>query len=514
MDAEQAYDAVPYSSKPFAESHPDRLYLIGRLLGLEPPPVQTARVLELGCASGGNLLPIALRLPDTQCVGIDISGVQVRQGQSLIDSLGVTNCTLLHADLADTEALGDLGTFDYVIAHGLWSWVPSEVQDAILERLRRSLAPHGLAYVSYNTYPGWFRRGMVREMCRWHVRDLEDDAERVEQARTLVAFLLSALEDDTGNHAEAIREEAKLLQQTDATYLTHGLLAPINEPCWFHEMAARVRSANLTIVGDASLPVLQHEDLSREARLALAKIPAGSDRHEQLSDLLGNRTFRRSIIMHAGAEPQRPLRWSPVADMHVSTLSREVPDAAVPTFLLHGGGSFSIQHPLISAAMRHLASTRPRSVPFGELLARAASMAGETPGPENAAFLAQSLLTMMSRNAVAIVPRDLGIASPAGERPVACPLIRERARRGLNVPSLRHKNYTLRSMDRHLVQLLDGTADLETLLERLESLRVEGMLTVEGATGELDDPAAFRQACLEGLPEWLDGMARAGFLVG
>jgi SAM-dependent methyltransferase len=509
MDAAQAYDAVPYHSKPFDESHPDRLYFVGRLLGLEPPPVRHARVLELGCASGSNLLPIALRLPQTTCVGVDISGVQIQEGQALVEALGLQNCTLIQADLTD---LGDIGTFDYVIAHGLWSWVPPAVQDAVLALVRRCLAPEGLAYVSYNTFPGWYRRGMVREMCRWHVRDQDDIGEQVEQARSLVSFLVTALKDDPGHHAEAIRQEAKLLQKTDATYMTHGLLAPLNEPCWYHEMAARVRQGGLAIVGDAELAVLMQDELSPDARAALAQLPAGSDRQEQLADMISNRTFRRSILAHPGTVAQRPVRWSAVLEMHASTLARAV-EGEVPTFRLFRGGSFSVRHPLIAAAMGHLSEVAPRSVPFMELLALAQQASGLAPGPADAQFLAQSLLTMMTKRAVTLVPRDLGIASPAGQHPMACPLVRERARRGLDVPSMRHVNFNLGPMDRQLVQLLDGTADRAKLLERLEGLRAAGALTAQEATSPLHDPVAFRAACEEGLTGWLDGMARAGFLV-
>ncbi|MFT4622116.1 MAG: SAM-dependent methyltransferase [Myxococcota bacterium] len=508
MDAERAYDAVPYTSKPFPETHPDRMFLVAQLVGLDPPPVHTARILELGCASGGNLVPIAARLPGTTCVGVDISGVQIRDGQARVAALGLTNCTLIHANLADLEPLGP---FDYVLVHGVWSWVPPAVQEAILGHLNVALADGGLATVSYNTYPGWYRRGMVREMCRWHVRDLPTEPERVEQARTLVAFLLSALEGSTSHHAEAIRQEARLLQQTDETYLTHGLLAEVNTPCWFHEMAERVQAAGLTIVGDADLSTLLHDDLSAGARGALGGLDPGSVRHEQLADLVRNRTFRRSILARAGARPCHPPRWTPVLDCTVSTLARQVDRS---TFVAFRGSRFTVRDPLLVAALGLLVARRPQTVGFGDLLERACARVGRPPDGSAAAALAQSLLALMAKRAVQLYPRDLGIVVAPGPRPVACPVIRERAAQGDAVPNLRHESFVLRTMDRHLVQLLDGTADTTALVHRLEALHASGALTVEEGGAAITGRGAFRAACRVGLTEWIDAMARAGFLVG
>ena len=67
------YDAVPYESKSFPQTHPDRLATLGRLFGMNPAPVTHSRVLELGCAGGGNLIPMAFHLPENDFLGIDLS---------------------------------------------------------------------------------------------------------------------------------------------------------------------------------------------------------------------------------------------------------------------------------------------------------------------------------------------------------------------------------------------------------------------------------------------------------
>ena len=145
------YDEVPYPSLSYAQTHPDRLATIATLLGLQPAPVTHCRVLELGCAGGGNLLPMAQGLPGSEFVGLDVSEAQITAGQTLRQALGLNNLTLTQMDILDVPA--GLGQFDYIIAHGIYSWVPPQVRDKVLQVCQDHLAPQGVAYVSYNCYP-------------------------------------------------------------------------------------------------------------------------------------------------------------------------------------------------------------------------------------------------------------------------------------------------------------------------------------------------------------------------
>jgi len=148
-----SYDAVPYPSTPYRGTHPDTLATLGTLVGMKPAPIDSCRVLELGCSDGGNLLPMAYSLPGSEFVGIDGSARQIELGLATLEALGLKNVTLKQMNLLD---VGDqFGKFDYIIAHGIYSWVPPDVQDKILEICHCLLKPQGLAFVSYNTLPGW-----------------------------------------------------------------------------------------------------------------------------------------------------------------------------------------------------------------------------------------------------------------------------------------------------------------------------------------------------------------------
>jgi SAM-dependent methyltransferase len=182
-----SYDEVPYDSYPFPQTHPDRLATIATLLGLQPAPVEHCRALELGCAAGGNLIPMALTLPDSTFLGIDLSARQIDDGRQTVAALGLTNIELRQLSILDVDA--SFGRFDYLICHGVFSWVPAAVQEKILAICAAHLAPHGVAYISYNTYPGWHLRGMIRDMMLYHAQQFREPAVRVRQARNLLDFL-------------------------------------------------------------------------------------------------------------------------------------------------------------------------------------------------------------------------------------------------------------------------------------------------------------------------------------
>jgi SAM-dependent methyltransferase len=231
-----SYDEVPYDSKAFTETHPDRLATVATLFGMQPQKVEQCRVLELGCADGANLIPMAAGLPESTFVGIDLSSRQVGDGQAVIAQLGLKNIELRTASILNINE--SEGVFDYIICHGVYSWVPPEVQEHILTICRQNLAPAGVAYVSYNTYPGWHVRRMVRDLLCYHARRSPDPLEQVRQARAFIEFLGQAVVvDPTSTYSSTIRGAAEALRQRSDSYFLHEYLEEHNEPLYFHQFA-------------------------------------------------------------------------------------------------------------------------------------------------------------------------------------------------------------------------------------------------------------------------------------
>jgi SAM-dependent methyltransferase len=158
---QKSYDEAPYASHPFPQSAPEHLEGIATLFGLTPAPPANARVLELGCASGGNIIPFALRHPGAHVVGLDLSAVQIAQGTERVRQLGISNLELRQMNLEDVDA--SLGSFDYIIATASTAGCRTLCGRPSCAFAAQHLAPGGIAYVSYNTYPGWKAREIVRD---------------------------------------------------------------------------------------------------------------------------------------------------------------------------------------------------------------------------------------------------------------------------------------------------------------------------------------------------------------
>src|SRR5450755_1999859 len=222
----ESYEELPYPSSSFAQTHPDRLATLGRLFGLAPAPVDRCRILEMGCSAGGNLIPLAATLPHSEFVGIDFSATTVGKGVADIAALRLTNIRLLPMDIRAFDSA--FGTFDYIIAHGVYSWVPKDVQESVLAICARQLAPNGIAYVSYNTLPGWHARGAVRDAMLYHTRQFSDAKTRVLQARAMLDFLAESLKATASTWGAMLLEEAQRVRQMPDGYIYHEHLETVN----------------------------------------------------------------------------------------------------------------------------------------------------------------------------------------------------------------------------------------------------------------------------------------------
>ncbi|WP_411880646.1 methyltransferase regulatory domain-containing protein [Polaromonas sp. YR568] len=298
---QQSYDEVPYASHPFPQSAPEHLEAVATLFGLAPTPPARARVLELGCAAGGNVIPFALRHPQAQVVGLDLSAVQIEQGLERVRQLGITNLELRQMNLEDVDA--SLGSFDYILCHGVFSWVPDSVRQAIMRICSAHLTPGGIAYVSFNTYPGWKAREIVRDAMLFRAEARTAPADRLAYARGMLDFLVQASPEGSLLR-KALDEVMPTIQAAGPTYLMHEFLEHCNQPLYFRDFVASARAQGLDYLGDAEPQTMFVSNHGAQAAEPLLK-EAGSDqvRMEQYLDFLTSRSFRQSLLIHAGEKP-------------------------------------------------------------------------------------------------------------------------------------------------------------------------------------------------------------------
>jgi len=230
--AVDSYDDVPYPGAAFPQTHPDRLTTLAQLFGGRPAAVERSSVLELGCGDGGNLIPMAYALPGATFAGVDLNEAAVDRGRARIEALGLANVRLDAGDIAALDPR-ELGRFDHVIAHGVYSWVPDRVRTALLALCRACLERDGVAFVSFNAMPGGHVRRVLRDAARFAVRDVAGPGARIEAARAMLGRLAQAEPYD----GALGREARKALEASDAL-IYHDLLAGTNADRSIAEFAA------------------------------------------------------------------------------------------------------------------------------------------------------------------------------------------------------------------------------------------------------------------------------------
>ncbi len=528
------YDEVPYLSLTFAETHPDRIAVIATLAGLQPPPVERCRVLELGCGTGANLASMAIGLPGAEFVGVDYAARQVAEGQETLQAAGIGNVRLEHRDILDVGA--DMGEFDYIISHGVYSWVPEPVREKLLDVCRQNLAPHGIAYVSYNTYPGWHMLKGLREMMLWHTRNLADPHERALQARQLAKFLVESLSPDRQRRGSFLHAYASLLESNrenldkrDALLL-HDELSSINEPVYFHQFVEACERHGLQFLADTPFSLAIPSNLPKPIVESLQAMAGTPTEMEQYMDFVRNRTFRQSLLCHASQAIQHQLKAGPesVGSFWVATQAEPEEPAFDPNaggvvrFRTPDGAILSTDHPVSKAAVQYLAELSPVAIAFRDLLREGSRRVhGDAPAAEevtagDARVLAANLVSgyCYSRHLMEFHTRPPQFASRVSDYPLASPLARHLAEKGYDlVPSLRHERIELDPLSRHLLPYLDGRHDREALVAIVLELAKRGRVAIEVEGKRPLRPARSRAILAQELDANLSWLARSALLI-
>ena len=291
----------PYASAPFLESY-------ARLLGLSPAPASTARILEIGSSYGGNLISQALFYPKATFTGIEIAPTQVSVGKTYIDQLGITNLELLEGDV--NESHQHLGTYDYIIAHGFYSWVDEETKDNFLRLCKEHLGSNGILYMSYNTYPGWHKMDSVRALLEFANKDIDtlNHREKVRHGKTVASKLGTLmLEYDTVKNQQGpfLQSLRQTLQKQDC-YVGHDHLEPVNTPVYFHQCMDQMAEHGFTYLCDCDLNLSFPDVYDETLRTRLQDLaPHDPLAREQYIDFMLNTAFRKSLFTHKAARPKR-----------------------------------------------------------------------------------------------------------------------------------------------------------------------------------------------------------------
>jgi methyltransferase-like protein/SAM-dependent methyltransferase len=494
------YDATPYTSNSFPQSAPGQLAALAHLFGLETPNVSTSRVLEIGCAGGGNLIPFAAAQPRARAVGIDLSEVQIEQGRERAVALGLDNLELIAGDIAQLD-LSTLGEFDFVIAHGVYSWVPPEVQDALLASFRALLAPEGVAYLSYNTYPGWKSKEVVRDAMLLASGTSASADEKVREARRMADFLEEVAPAD-GVLAKALAVSREHALGYGGSFLLHDELATFNAPCYFYELVGRAGEHGLAYLCEARPETMFPANFGpKVAEYLDAKCGGVQALVEQYLDFVVNRMFRETLLVHAERAPKvrhHPDR-SRYGSLHVAA---SVPPVGEPTKLDHSRQEYVISDatlftndPGLKATLDALSARWPWTISRQELV-EAVHARLESAGLRASADLAghvDDLIGVLIVQGAAQLRLDPVLPEIATVPLRLADSVRRmveltRATDDVSTFNPWHETVPLTPLDAHLLPLLDGTRDRDALVQALvTSVRADPVDSDDVEGRPLDD---------------------------
>jgi SAM-dependent methyltransferase/methyltransferase-like protein len=471
------FEDLPYPSMPFSYSQPSRLEAIAALFGFRARAASEARVLELGCASGGNIIPLAMRLPRASFLGLDISQKHIDIGRRRLLKLGTGNVELRQADVTD---FSPQEKFDYVICHGVFSWVPTPTQDAIFRICRDSLSANGIAAISYNVLPGWHLRRIVRELCLHYVDASAPLHERVVQARDALK-LTARLSSPNATYGRLLREEAERLARMPAAYISGEFLAADNAPCYFHEFTDRAAQHGLSYLCEGDLAsAYEIPSLSSESQ-----IPAGASQTrtamEQYKDFVTGRSFRRSILVRteqAAIADSKP-RAERLLELHIAShlglSSRKQADLG-SVYKDARGRAVSVKDPTVHRAFSRLAETYPSTISVKEL---ALSNDDEPNGRSAQVQICEALLKLLSENAAIMSSIPVVAGRALDEKPRAWSVARaEASERQPWMTGLHHEAVPFHPVIRYLLTHLDGEHDRASLNAILTNAMLTGVVQV------------------------------------
>ncbi len=512
-----SYDDIPYEAQAIFDTHPEHLAMIAALYGVPAASPESCRVLELGCARGDNLMAMATTLPGASFVGVDGSARQIADGETRRKVAALDNVRLLAADFSSLP--DDLGEFDYVVCHGVYSWLPPQVAETLLRLCRRHLSPGGLAYVSYNTLPGWHRNGLVREVLRFHVRSIADPHEQIQQARSFLEFLARFAREEEGTYRAMFRKIATHLEKFEDYYLFHEYLEEHNRPVYFTEFVERAVAVGMQYVGETSFAVWD-SNLPKEAADGLASLDNRIVRNQYL-DFLANRMFRRSLLARAGGPvPNDQPDASAIRNLFVTSLSEpaspgpDVASDAPEEFATGAGVRITIGNPVMKAALGVLVQRAPASLPFEELytetLARG-KFGAAAPSRED---LSEMVLRCFVSELVALSGRAPVFAVRPGDRPAASPLARAQASEGTRATALTHRVIRLEDLTRFVLRRCDGSRDRAALSRDLSAAVTSGDFTLQDEAGSpVTDPRLVDSFARDAVESALVRLAHLGLLM-
>jgi methyltransferase-like protein/2-polyprenyl-3-methyl-5-hydroxy-6-metoxy-1,4-benzoquinol methylase len=488
MKTTNLYDEVPYTSHVYKDTQPRQLATVAALFGLQPPAIEHCRVLELGCASGTNLIAMAQGFPHSEFLGIDLSARQIQEGQAKIQQMGVRNVTLRQMSILDVTP--QFGKFDYIIAHGIYSWVPPPVREKILQIGRDNLTPNGLAYISYNVYPGWYTHQLCREMMLFQTQSVESPAAKLKQAKECLHWLGLLLQSKGEEpYGRLLKPVLDFLGKAQEDYLFHDHLEEYNQPVFFYQFMEQAKQYGLHYLADLNGISLMFADNFPREVASLLKQFDDQIRLEQYIDFLTNRSFRKTLLCLQPLSanrfvPQVVTRCHSAGQLAPASATSKLSSPEIGEFThIPTGQVFSSASQIAKAVCLSVGDTWPQSLSFRALVNDVAKRLSENQVTMSLNQIVNetvnALLELYKKGAVELQLYPPPLTLTVTERPQTTPLARWQAQQQKAVMNLRYQYYTFGVLENYILSLLDGHHNREELANRVLQKIEQGQLEIK-----------------------------------
>lgn len=457
--AGDAYDAMPYASYPYPETNPLRLQGVAALYGLKPASPTKARILEIGCAEGVNIIGIAALFPHAECVGIDMSARQIETARRHATTLGLSNIKLEAISLCDIPH--DWGQFDYIIAHGVLSWVAPPIQTKLMEMCRARLSPHGVAYISFNALPGWHMVRMLRDMMLFHTEGAPTPQAKATGARDILRIITAITAPRSTPYSAFLQSEQDEIKNKPDAYLLHDHLEENNHAFYLHEFVKLADEHALAYIADTDLTMQGKVNPPQEILPVLAATP-DRVRQEQYMDFILCRRFRSALLCRNDAPLQPNIPPEILRTMHVLSLFKvETTQGGTKTYSVPGKLAMNASDADMARLIELLDKKGGQSMPLAPFI-------DALPVTGQQAFL-EKILLLVFAGGFTLLQEPMQHCSVLSARPVAFPLARYQASMQEWAMTQRMEVRALNMIERVALCHMDGYHDMSQIIEAVKA---------------------------------------------
>jgi len=344
---------VAYTTNFYREITPIWLTTTSLLLGQRPPDLSRPfRYADLGCGNGFTALAVAASCPEAEVWGFDFNPAHVEWATRLAAMADLPNVRFVETSFAElaSRPLADLPQFDFMVSHGVLSWISPENQRLMMEVIRQRLRPGGLSYISYNVTTGWAGMVPVRALMRMLT---EANPARTDLAVTEVLDFVDRLKSAGAAFFQANPAlDARMadIRRQDARYVAHEYLNRDWHPTMFSDVARAMGEAKCSFIGSATLTDNIDAVSAPSGVVPLLTEARDLMLRETLRDFGSAQAFRRDVFRRGQASLPAAEQQELVNELAIAGMGQTVPDPI--TFVTAMGsvtGRAEIYKPLLDA---------------------------------------------------------------------------------------------------------------------------------------------------------------------